>query len=212
MAGSLAAAGVPIRAAALPSAQDVVPAAPADGRRGVVLLADWSRPESGYAVRALCQGVLPALRRRGFDEPVALVGPGLKRDLVRMAHESGVEPLGFGPDLSRQLAPFRASLAPAPFDGGSGTRLGASLAHGLPVVATPPAAATLDEGRGVLVGATADELAAHVLAIAADPELFARLSADGQAHAAERLSPARVDAELGEALGYLLQPRAAEVA
>jgi hypothetical protein len=80
------------------------------------------------------------------------------------------------------------------------------------VIATPPVAALLDEHRGVLVGATPDELAGHVLALAADPALFARLSAEGQAHAAERLSPARVDAELHEALSYLLQPRAVEVA
>ena len=208
MAGLLP--GVPV--GLLPSVQDVPVAAAADGRRGVALLHDWSRPESGYAVQALCQDVLPVLRRRGFDEPVALVGPGLRRDLVRVARESGVEPVGYAPDLSRQLAAFRATLAPAPFDGGTGARLGASLANGLPVVATPPAAATLDEQRGVLVGATPDELTGHLLALAADPALFARLSADAQAHAADRLSAARVDAELHEALSYLLQPRAVEVA
>ncbi len=80
------------------------------------------------------------------------------------------------------------------------------------MIASPSAAATLDERRGVLVGATPDELAGHVLALAADPALFARLSAEGQAHAAERLSDACVDAELHEALGYLLQRHLVDVA
>jgi len=71
-------------------------------------------------------------------------------------------------------------------------------ARGLPVVATPAAAAGLgaEDGRELLLAADSDGFAAAVARLAAEPVLAAELVAAGRSALVRRHAPAAVAAEL----------------
>ncbi len=72
-------------------------------------------------------------------------------------------------------------------------RLLEAWARGIPVVATPEAAAGLgvEDGREALLGGRPDALASAIERLAADAELRSRLIAAGRARLAAEHTPAR---------------------
>ena len=172
----------------LPAATRPLPGAPA-----VVVLgsggwlpnrdgAGWFKGEVWPAVRRACPGA--RLHLFGEGEEVGRAGaiePGV------VAHPP--------PADSREAFPPGAILA-VPLRIASGVRMKIleAWARGVPVVATPEAAAGLDaeSGRDLLLAATAEELAAAIARLAASPELAARLVEGGRALLAARHQPAAI--------------------
>jgi glycosyltransferase involved in cell wall biosynthesis len=107
-----------------------------------------------------------------------LAGARPVRALRRLARRDGVRVLADPPDLAAVLA--RASVAVAPLLSGSGTpnKILEAMAHSLPVVTTPEAAAGLDGrvGGEVAVARTPHEFARAVVELLGDPQR-ARLQA-----------------------------------
>jgi glycosyltransferase involved in cell wall biosynthesis len=128
------------------------------------------------AAHTLVESILPRVQRRvGGSVEMTLAGahhPALKR-LAR----PGVTVAGFVPDLRPLYAGADVVVVPLATGGGTRIKLLEAFAHGVPVVASPAAAAGLEvsDERHLLLAADPEQVAAAVEAILARPELAADL-------------------------------------
>jgi glycosyltransferase involved in cell wall biosynthesis len=121
------------------------------------------------AVRELVLQVLPLVRQRRPSVRLVVAGRRPVPAVSELA-APGVEVLGAVPDVREVYA--RAAVAVYPGRLGRGTKntVLEALAVGCPVVASPEAARGLSRGEHTAVGATAAELAEHVLALLEDDD------------------------------------------
>lgn len=149
----------------VPNAVDVaaiepVPAHPRSRR--ALFVADYSYLPNLQAVAFLTDEVWPRVLLELPDAKLALVG----RDLPeRFASEPGIDALGFVEDLAAAYASANCAAVPLLSGGGSPLKLIEALAYGVPVVATPRAAATLGLRDGVeyMAGEGADGFARAIV-------------------------------------------------
>jgi glycosyltransferase involved in cell wall biosynthesis len=157
--------------------------APADPPQAL-LVADFTYLPNREGLGFLLQEVLP---RVWTTEPrLRLVVAG--RDAPPAADER-VEVLGFVEDLAPLYTRASCALVPLLSGGGSPLKFIEALAYGLPVVATPRAAAGIDAESGVhyLEGAGAEGFAGALLS-ALEPERAAAVGAAGRALAESEYS------------------------
>jgi glycosyltransferase involved in cell wall biosynthesis len=170
---------------------DAIPqSAPADPRaQRILMVADYTYEPNANGLRFLIDEVMPRVWTQRPEATVALVGRGLG-DGGPAPADPRVQPLGFVDDLAAEYA--RASLAVVPLLEGGGTpfKFLEAMAHGVPVVATPRAAAGLAvrDGEHYLEGEDAQTFAGAVIALTAENPDGARLAAAGRALVAERYS------------------------
>ncbi len=174
--------------AALPPADEALPGHPA-----LVLLGSGGWRPNEDAVRWFVDTVWPAVLARCPGARLHLFAPAADRD-----PPPGVT-VHRPPADSRDAFP-RGSIQVVPLRIASGIRMKIleSWARGVPVVATPEAAAGLaaEDGRELLIGRTAEELAEQVARLAHDPALVEALCAGGRRLLAARHAPATVAAAL----------------
>jgi sugar transferase (PEP-CTERM/EpsH1 system associated) len=139
------------------------------------------------AITWFCRAVLPLIRREVPSFTLTVVGRDSTKAVLSLARIPGVEIRGRVEDTRPVLQ--AATLAVLPLRAGSGTRLKLleALAMARPVVATTPACAGIDvvTEKHLLIADSADEFAAAVLRLLADPALGARLGREGRALVAE---------------------------
>jgi polysaccharide biosynthesis protein PslH len=172
----------------VPSVVDVAAIAPvaADaGARRALFVGNFAYEPNRNGLRFLLDEVLPRVWAELPDARLRLVGPGLEQ---RPSDDERVEALGFVEDLADAYAGVSAAVVPLLQGGGTPLKFVEALAYGLPVVATPRAAAGLAvrEGEHCLLADGADAFAAALAGLLRDgaPGLGAR----GRALAAERYS------------------------
>jgi hypothetical protein len=154
-----------------------------------------------YNVQGYCylaRRVMPLVRRFRPDAAVRVVGPVTDRVMPA----AGAELAGVVPDLRPVYATARFAVCPVFGGTGQQIKIVEAMAHGLPVVALRAAAdrSPLRHGESGLVADTADEFAAHVLALSADPNLCRRLGAAARAVIAADFTRTRMVQGLAEAL------------
>lgn len=172
-------------------------------RRGAVFVGAYSFAPNRDAAHHLIDGLMPRLHARGYDEPVALVGPYLDEGLGARAREAGVEPIGYVDELAPLYAQRRLFLSPIRFGSGVKTKVGEALGAGLPVVGTTMGTEGFPADDGIVRDDDLDVLADAVVALG-DDDAWRRCSAAGRALIASAYGPDRADRELGEVLDYLL--------
>lgn len=155
--------------------------APFEGRRGMLFVGGFAHPPNRDAAHWLIEEILPLVHRQLPGMPLHLIGaiPDHERQALqrRYVHIHG---------QVADLAPWmeQCLLAVAPLRSGAGVKgkVNSAMSHGLPVVATPTAAEGmhLEDGHDVLLADTAERFAACVERLARDPQLWARLSANGK--------------------------------
>lgn len=157
---------------------------PAPEQRAV-FVANFAYEPNRNGARFLLEEVFPRVWTELPDARLALVGGGLDRP---PGVDSRVETTGFVGDLREAYASARCAVVPLLQGGGTPLKFVEALAYGLPVLATPRAAAGLAVTDGVdcLLAADADELAAKLITVLRDGA--AELGARGRALAAERYS------------------------
>ena len=108
-------------------------------------------------------------------------------------------------DLAGLLGTMRLTVAPLLFGAGIKGKVLDSLAAGIPCVCTPIAAEGIALGPALtsLVASDAAGLAASILRVHNDPELWAACRQEGLDYATTMLSEAGVDAQLQAALGEI---------
>jgi glycosyltransferase involved in cell wall biosynthesis len=162
-------------------------AAPLAGSPAVVLLASGDWPPNRDSRRFMAEEVWPAVRS---------LLPGA---VLHVFGSAGAAPEGFvhHPAPADSGVAFAAgSVLAVPLRIASGVRMKIleAWARGVAVVATPAAAAGLDaeSGRELLVAEGAGAFAAALARLAAEPELYARLTVGGRQRLAERHDPGGV--------------------
>lgn len=154
------------------------------------------------AAEILAEEVLPRLQRRlARRVTVTLVGPH-DAQLERLAGPD-VELAGFVADLAAVYRSADVVVVPLRSGGGTRIKLLEAFAHGVPVVASPVAAAGLEVsgGRHLLLAAGADRVAAAVEAILIDDEVATRLVAEAGRLVEDRYQIDAVIPVIGEFFG-----------
>ncbi|HEX4838536.1 MAG TPA: glycosyltransferase [Solirubrobacteraceae bacterium] len=120
-----------------------------EGER-VLMVADFSYEPNRNGLRFLLDDVMPLVWERLPGARLVVVGRGLEQSQSEGSHtwdprpwDPRVEALGFVADLDAVYATSRCAAVPLLQGGGTPFKFIEALAHGLPVVATPRAAAGL---------------------------------------------------------------------
>lgn len=176
----------------------IAPVEPDASRRRAIFVASFAYTPNLDGLRFLLDAVFPRVWRELPDAELVLVGAGLSRPPSR---DPRVRALGFVADLREAYAHASCAVVPLLAGGGSPLKFIEALAYGLPVIATPRAAAGLDvrDGEHCLLAGDAEQFAAALVRVLrhGDEELARR----GRQLALERYSI--------EALARLLDPAAA---
>ncbi len=127
--------------------------------------------------------VLPLVRRQRPDAHVTLAGSEPPAAVQSLAGPQ-VTVTGYVADLRPYLRQAAVAIAPMPYGAGIQNKVLEAMACGTPVVATPQAISALEvrDGAEILVGATAAELAAHVVALLNDPARAQQIGQAGRAY------------------------------
>ncbi len=132
----------------VPNVVDVAaiePVGPRRGERVVLFVADLSYEPNAQALRFLLGEAMPAIWAAAADVRLLVAGKGSDRI---EAGDERVEGRGFVPDLGALYAEAGCALAPLLEGGGSPLKFVEALAYGMPIVATPRAAAGLEVEAG----------------------------------------------------------------
>lgn len=150
------------------------------------------------AAERLAASILPALRRRFPAAELHLAGAG--KAAARFARLSGVHVHGFVADLGPLYDRAHVTVVPLRAGGGSRLKILEAFAYGLPVVATPVAAAGLDVSNGdqLLIADDDAELVVAALRIATDVNLAGRLAASAARFVAEKHDAEAIAARIAD--------------
>jgi len=150
----------------------------------------------------LAEEIWPLVRKRRTGARLLLVGK-LNARSRRLGNLPGVSTLGFVADLAPILSRARVSVTPIRYGAGIQTKLLETMAAGLPMVASELAAAPVgaEDGREILVGRTAAELADALVRVLSDDALARRIGEAGSRWVRARFSWERAGERLVELLG-----------
>jgi polysaccharide biosynthesis protein PslH len=148
----------------------IEPVAPRTGERSALFLADFRYEPNRGALRFLLEDVLPAVWAEAPDVRLTVAGLGSDRF---EAPDERVSFEGFSDDLDGLYAAAGCAAVPLLEGGGSPLKFVEALAHRVPVVATPRAAAGLTAEPGVhyFEGLPEGDAFAAALRQALDPQL-----------------------------------------
>lgn len=153
----------------------------------------------GYFVNAdaavhFTRTVWPRLGAAHPGLTLTLAGARPPRRVRRLARRPGVELIADAPDLAPVLAGATAAIAPLRAGSGVPVKVLEAWAAGVPVIASPWAAAgaAARPGRDLLVAASPDDWRDAVSRLLADPALGRRLATAGRARLAKSHSRAAV--------------------
>ena len=121
--------------------------------------------------------VLPLVHKELPDLVFKVVGNGTPPEVMNLASKH-VEILGFVKDLTPLLSSVRLTVAPLRYGAGVKGKIGTSMSYGVPTIGTPIAVEGMDlvHEQEVLIGSTAEELAALVIRAYRDEKLWYQLS------------------------------------
>lgn len=148
------------------------------------------------AIQFFCGDILSKIRSL-TDRPceVQVVGRGLPREVrQRLARVPGVVVRGAVDDVSPCYREADAVVAPLRAGGGTRIKILEGFAHGRPVIATAIGAEGIEavNGREILIGDTADQFAAHAVALMHDSDFGRRIGENGFALVRNRYGPEHV--------------------
>ena len=134
------------------------------------------------AVVWFCDEVLAQLRARRPALVLSIVGANPSRAVRRLAQRPGVRVTGFVPDVRPHVRRAALSVAPLHIARGTQNKVLESLAMGVPVVATPLAAAGTETlaGEHLLTARDARDFSAAVMRLLDDPQERQRLARAGR--------------------------------
>lgn len=158
----------------------------------VLMVADYTYEPNANGLRFLLDEVMPRVWATRPDTVLRLVGRGLEDPAP---DEPRVQAAGFVEDLDAEYAAAGCAVVPLLEGGGTPFKFLEALAHGVPVVATPRAAAGLAVAAGehYREGDDGASFAEAILAITDGDADAPALAARGRALVAERYSLAALE-------------------
>ena len=170
-----------VRVAAIPYIRPVADnIAPFRERRDILFVGNFKFTPNIDAVRYFLQDIWPQIRSEVPDAGFLVVGADMPEQLLALRTE-GVRLLGYVEDLTSLLNRCRVTVAPLRFGAGIKGKIGTSLCHGVPCVATPLAAEGMDltDRVEIMLGADPKTFAQAVIEIYRDEALWTRVSNKG---------------------------------
>jgi glycosyltransferase involved in cell wall biosynthesis len=150
----------------------IMPISPAMDEQRAIFVANFAYEPNRNGLRFLLDEVFPRVWAELPEAKLALVGAGLEQP---PAADPRVETFGFVDDLRGAYARASCAVVPLLQGGGSPLKFVEALAYGLPVVATPRAAAGLEvrDGQHCLVAESGESFATALIQVLRDgaPEL-----------------------------------------
>jgi len=149
-------------------------------RKDIIFVGGFRHTPNVDAMHFFVDEVWPIIRQKLPKIRLHIIGSHMPREIKNLAGK-GINVVGFVPELGSYFDVCRLSVAPLRYGAGLKGKVGASLAYGLPCVATSIAV----EGSGlvadkhVLVENTPNEFAAAVCKLYKDKSLWASLSDAG---------------------------------
>lgn len=153
------------------------PGAGFEERQGLLFIGNLAHRPNDDAVRFLLQNIYPLVQRSLPNVQLDIIGPYGAPSLSEYNSES-VHIRGYVSDVEPYLRGRRVFVAPLRFGAGIKGKVGEALAHGLPVVTTSIGA----EGFGltnefdVMIADDAESLAAAIIQVYAQKDLWERLA------------------------------------
>jgi glycosyltransferase involved in cell wall biosynthesis len=142
----------------------IAPVVPNAQARRAIFVASFAYEPNRTGLRFLIEEVFPRVWRALPDARLTLVGAGLEQP---PCEDPRVEVLGFVEDLRAAYANASCAVVPLLHGGGSPLKFIEALAHALPVIATPRAAAGLEvrDGEHCLIAADGEAFAAALIRV-----------------------------------------------
>lgn len=146
------------------------------------------------AARWLATEILPRVQTAVPAATLRIVGAGRGAGVADLAALPGVGIDGFVPDMGAVLRAAAVSVAPLRFAAGVQNKVLEAMAAGRPVVTTPMVNAGIGavDGRDLLVGSDADQIAAHIVDLLRDADKRKRVGAHGRGFVQTHFSWQRV--------------------
>jgi glycosyltransferase involved in cell wall biosynthesis len=190
------------------------PRAPARDRGPVRLLfvANLGYFPNADAAEGLIGDVLPALRERGGNIHLDIVGPGASAGMRHQAKTNINCHVAIRGEVE-SVSPWysQADIAVVPLRAGGGTRIKIleAFAYGVPVVSTPLGAEGLNAiaGKHLLLADNAADFASACLRVAADAGLASHLAANAEQLLRLNYTPDRVHAKMDAIVDDLIFQR-----
>jgi GT2 family glycosyltransferase len=183
----------------IPIVREVPAASPAgwDERSDIVFVGGFEHQPNVDAVKWFVGEVMPRLEARGFTGRFVVVGSSMPGH-IKALERPGVVMRGYVQDLEAFFSKIRLSVAPLRYGAGLKGKVISSLSYGVPVVATAVAVegGGFVDGEHVLVGDEPDQMAAAIMRLYGDAELWARHARAGREFFIERFSVEAVAGKL----------------
>ncbi|MGH7847283.1 MAG: TIGR03087 family PEP-CTERM/XrtA system glycosyltransferase [Candidatus Binatia bacterium] len=150
------------------------------------------------AVLYFVREVFPLIRRECPNVVFDVAGRSPSRSLRRLDGIEGVRILGEVGDIKGHLVRADVSVAPLRIARGIQNKVLEAMAMGIPVVATPDAVAGIDvePGEDLLVAASPEAFARHVISLLRDPQLRCRMAKRARSKMVQQYSWKRMGAQL----------------
>ncbi|WP_194291550.1 glycosyltransferase [Cumulibacter manganitolerans] len=157
------------------------PGAPYADRRDLMFVGGFGHPPNSDAVTWFVGDVLPLVQQSLPDVVLHVIGADVPEQIRRLGERPGVVVHGYVEDLEPYLNGVRLSVAPLRSGAGVKGKINLAMAHGQPVVGTTIAVEGmhLRAGEDVLIGDSAEQLAAEIVRGYQDEQLWNRLRDGG---------------------------------
>ncbi len=174
---------------------------PFDEREGLLFLGNMAHRPNADATHFLVHEIMPLVRRDLPDVRLDIVGELATIDVTSYA-STNVRFLGYVPDIDRIFAACRLMVVPLRFGAGIKGKVGESLAHGLPVVTTSIGAESMgiSHEKEAMIADTPQDLAASIVRVYSDRELWGRLARGGQHLIEANFTPDLVERVIDQSL------------
>ena len=158
-------------------------------RRDLVFVGGFQHPPNVDAVLWFVNDVFPRVRTALPGIVFHVIGSKAPKQILELAHD-GVQVHGFVEDIAPFMDDSRLALAPLRYGAGVKGKINMAMSHGLPVVATTPAAEGMHarDGEDLLVADAPEDFAAAIVRAYGDATLWNKLSDNGLANVREHFS------------------------
>ncbi|MBI4342470.1 MAG: glycosyltransferase, partial [Candidatus Omnitrophica bacterium] len=170
-------------------------------RHGILYIANFQHPPNCDALEDYLRSIHPVVRARLPDAVLTVIGAHVPAHLQCLA-DDGLRFAGPVADIRPLFAAARLSVAPLRYGAGIKGKVITSLAYGVPVVTTTIGAEGMElkPGESILIADAPDAFAEAVVAVHADPALWARLAENGLRAVASQFSVAQAERTLARIL------------
>jgi len=176
-------------------------------REDLLFLGGFEHSPNVDGVLYFLDEIFDEIRAKLPDLHLKVVGSDMP-DKIRNLKHDGLKIVGYAENPEHWFDSSRVFVAPIRYGAGIKGKIGLSMASGLPVVTTSMGAEGmgLEHGRNVLISDDPHEFAAYVIELYTNPQLWHRLSINGQLHVKERYGQKKVERMLSRILRRLSYP------